>query len=64
MKGQSMMERSKGKRGASRRCKKVSNLSEEKFEIRESPKRELHEGDTGEADYLLQRFTNPRVLDE
>jgi len=44
MKGQSMMEHSKGNGEQDGGAKKVSNLSEEKFEIRDSPKRDLHEG--------------------
>lgn len=39
-----MMEHSKGEWGTTEGAKKVSNLSEEKFEIRDSPKRDLHEG--------------------
>lgn len=44
MKGQSRMERSKGNGEQDGGAKKVSNLSEEQFEIRDSPKRDLHEG--------------------
>ena len=64
MKGQSMMERSKGNGEQDGGAKKVSNLSEEKFEIRESPKRDLHEGASMGRTMLLQRFAHPRVHDE
>ena len=64
MKEQSIMEHSKGNGEQDGGAKKISNLSEEKFEIRESPKRDLHEGDTGGADIFLQRFAHRRVLDE